>query len=157
MEMFNKIKELCKEHNISIFELENQIGISRGVLYTWKKSAPSIEKVYKVAKYFNVSIDYLVNHRVKGENILHITNSDDRALVKKYLNLNDMEHKDSIEQLIDKYKSKELQHINYENKLLEFINSSDSIKEDIKNGEIKLPVSLLNKLKNTDDFSQNNI
>lgn len=145
--MFNKIKELCKEHNISIFELENEIGISRGVLYTWKKSAPSIEKVYKVAKYFNVSIDYLVNHRVKGENMLHITNSDDRALVKKYLGLNNMEHKDSIEQLIDKYKTKELQHINYENKLLEFINSSDSIKEDIKNGEIKLPVNLLKKIK----------
>ncbi len=154
--MFNRIKGLCKEHNISIFELENQIGISRGVLYTWKKSAPSIEKVYKVAKYFNVSIDYLVNHRVKGENILHITNSDDRALVRKYLNLSDMEHKDNIEQLIDKYKAKELQHINYENKLLEFINSSDSIKEDIKNGEIKLPVSLLNKLKSTDEFSQKN-
>lgn len=154
--MFNKIKELCKEHNISIFELENEIGISRGVLYTWKKSAPSIEKVYKVAKYFNVSIDYLVDHHVKGENILHITNSDDKALVKKYLSLNDTEHKDSIEQLIDKYKAKELQHINYENKLLEFINSSDSIKEDIKNGEIKLPVSLLNKLNNTDEFNQEN-
>lgn len=155
--MFNKIKQLCKEHNISIFELENQIGISRGVLYTWKKSAPSIEKVYKVAKFFNVSIDYLVNHHVKGDNILHITNDDDRALVKKYLSLNNTEHKDNIEQLIDKYKSKELQHIKYENKLLEFINSSDSIKEDIKNGEIKLPLSLLNKLKNTDDFSTKNI
>lgn len=154
--MFNKIKELCKEHNISIFELENEIGISRGVLYTWKKSAPSIEKVYKVAKYFNVSIDYLVNHRVKGENMLHITNSDDRALVKKYLGLNNMEHKDSIEQLIDKYKTKELQHINYENKLLEFISSSDSIKEDIKNGEIKLPVNLLKKLNNTDSCNQEN-
>ena len=154
--MFNKIKELCKEHNISIFELENQIGISRGVLYTWKKSAPSIEKVYKVAKYFNVSIDYLVNHHVKGENILHITNSDDSTLVKKYLRLSDKEHKDSVEQLIDKYKTKELKHIKYENKLLEFINSSDSIKEDIKNGEIKLPVSLLNKLKNKSNFNVEN-
>lgn len=154
--MFNKIKELCKEHNISIFELENQIGISRGVLYTWKKSAPSIEKVYKVAKYFNVSIDYLVNHHVKGENILHITNSDDRTLVKKYLRLSDKKHKDSVEQLIDKYKTKELKHIKYENKLLEFINSSDSIKEDIKNGEIKLPVSLLNKLKNKSNFNVEN-
>lgn len=153
MEIFNKVKKLCEEHNISIFELENQIGISRGVLYTWKKSIPSIEKVYKVAKYFNISIDYLVDHRIKGQNVLHITDSNDRVLVNKYLNLTDVKHKNSIEQLIDKYKAKELQHMEYENKLLEFINSSDSIKKDIEDGKIKLPMNLLSKLKYEDEFS----
>lgn len=153
MEIFNKVKKLCEEHNISIFELENQIGISRGVLYTWKKSIPSIEKVYKVAKYFNISIDYLVDHRIKGQNVLHITDSNDRVLVNKYLNLTDVKHKNSIEQLIDKYKAKELQHMEYENKLLEFINSSDSIKKDIKDGKIKLPMNLLSKLKYEDELS----
>lgn len=157
MEIFNKIKKLCKEHNISIFELENQIGVSRGVLYTWKKSIPSIEKVYKVAKYFNVSIDYLVNHHIKGQDILHITDSNDRALVNKYLNLTDVNHKDSVEQLIDEYKAKELQHVEYENKLLEFINSSDSIKKDIKSGKIKLPMNLLSRLREEDELSLKNI
>ncbi len=153
MEIFNKIKKLCEEHNISIFELENQIGISRGVLYTWKKSIPSIEKVYKVAKYFNVSIDYLVDHQIKGQNILHITDSNDRLLVNKYLNLTDINHKNSVEQLIDEYKDKELQHMEYENRLLEFINSSDSIKKDIKAGKIKLPTNLLSRLKYEDELS----
>ena len=34
--------------------------------------------------------------------------------VKKYLRLSDKKHKDSVEQLIDKYKTKELKHIKYE-------------------------------------------
>ena len=146
LELFYKVKNLCKEYNISIFELESHIGISRGVLYTWKKSAPSIEKVHRVAEYFDISIDYLMDHRIQGDNILHVTNGYDKTLVKKYLGLSNPESKKSIEQLIDSYRAEEIEHLTYENRLLEFISSSDSIKEDIRKGEIKLPPELLSKL-----------
>lgn len=49
-------------------------------------------------------------------------------MVNKYLNLINANHKNSVEQPIYKYKVKELKHIEYENKLLKFIISSDSIK-----------------------------
>lgn len=146
MELFYKVKNLCKEYNISVFELESHIGISRGVLYTWKKSAPSIEKVHRVAEYFGISIDYLMDHRIQGDNILHVTNSYDKTLVKKYLGLSDSENKKSVEQLVESYMSEEMSHLTYENRLIEFIASSDPIKEDIKSGEIKLPPELLSKL-----------
>ena len=146
MELFYKVKNLCKEYNISVFELENHIGISRGVLYTWKKSAPSIDKVHRVAEYFDISIDYLMDHRIQGDSILHVTNSYDKTLVKKYLELSNSENKKSVEQLVESYRVEEMNHLKYENRLIEFINSSDSIKKDIKSGEIKLPPELLSKL-----------
>ena len=146
MELFYKVKNLCKEYNISVFELESHIGISRGVLYTWKKSAPSIEKVHRVAEYFDISIDYLMDHRIQGNNVLHVTNSYDKMLVKKYLGLSSSKNKKSVEQLVEGYISEEVSHLTYENRLIEFIASSDPIKEDIKSGEVKLPPELLSKL-----------
>ena len=61
MSIVNRIKDLCYEKEISIASLEKYLGFGNGSIYRWDKNSPTIEKVTKVADYFNVSVDYLLN------------------------------------------------------------------------------------------------
>lgn len=47
----------------SVRKLEEEIGLSNGLIASWSKSEPSKEKVEKVANFFNVSVDYLLNRK----------------------------------------------------------------------------------------------
>ncbi|CAM2749482.1 helix-turn-helix domain-containing protein [Fructilactobacillus fructivorans] len=61
MSIYQRVKELAKNKNISIRELEHQLGFSNGTLQKWDKTANS-QKLKKVANYFNVSVDYLLGN-----------------------------------------------------------------------------------------------
>lgn len=57
------IQALCKAHNMTVKALENAIdGISQGTIGKWDKSPPSVDKALLVARYFNVSLDFLVGN-----------------------------------------------------------------------------------------------
>lgn len=59
--IFSRIKELCAENNITLNKLEAELGMSASSISKWRYSvSPTIDKIAKVANYFNVSIDYLV-------------------------------------------------------------------------------------------------
>ncbi len=59
--LYQRIKELCARNNITISRLESELGFGNSSIKKWEKtSSPSIDKILKVAKYFNVSIDYLL-------------------------------------------------------------------------------------------------
>ena len=58
--MLNTIRGLCVKSNITLAELERELGFSAASLWKWEKSPPSITKVEMVAKYFEVSVDYLI-------------------------------------------------------------------------------------------------
>ena len=59
--IFSRIKELCAENNITLNKLEAEMGMSASSISKWKHSvSPTIDKIAKIASYFNVSIDYLV-------------------------------------------------------------------------------------------------
>lgn len=60
--IYNRIRDLAHQHKISLAELERSLEFSNGIISTWKFSNPSIDKVKKVANYFNVSIDYLLGN-----------------------------------------------------------------------------------------------
>lgn len=60
MNVLERIQKLGKKRGISIGFLEEKLGIGRGTIYKWNKSAPNTENLVKVADYFNVSIDYLL-------------------------------------------------------------------------------------------------
>ncbi|USS85889.1 helix-turn-helix domain-containing protein [Fructilactobacillus cliffordii] len=61
MSIYQRIKELAKNKNISIRELEHQLGFPNGTLQKWVDNANS-QKLKKVANYFNVSTDYLLGN-----------------------------------------------------------------------------------------------
>ncbi|MEK3788785.1 helix-turn-helix domain-containing protein [Paenibacillus sp. FSL K6-1230] len=57
MSIVENIRVLCKEANTSIPKLEKGLGFGNGAIYNWDKNSPSIDKMQKVADYFNVSIE----------------------------------------------------------------------------------------------------
>lgn len=59
--IFTRIKDLCAENDITVNKLETELGMSQYSIGRWKNATcPTIEKISKIAKYFGVSIDYLV-------------------------------------------------------------------------------------------------
>lgn len=60
MNIYEKVMSLCNEHGIDKTKLEQQCGFSQNSLNKWRKSFPSADKIIKVARFFNVSADYLL-------------------------------------------------------------------------------------------------
>lgn len=58
---YEKIKQLCKKKGVTVTGTEKELGFSRGSLCKVDKSKPSMEKVQKLAKYFEVPVSYLIN------------------------------------------------------------------------------------------------
>lgn len=68
--MYNRIENLCKDNNTNITEMCKQAGVSRAALTDLKKgrsSSLSAKTIQKIAKYFNVSTDYLMNGMEEAE------------------------------------------------------------------------------------------
>ena len=61
----NKINELRKLQNLSQRELATLIGTSQANLSRWEKglNEPSIVECWKIADFFDVSIDYLCGRK----------------------------------------------------------------------------------------------
>lgn len=57
------IKKLVKDKNISIEKLMNAIGMSETNFYRWQRgnNKPAMGSIIAIAKFFEVSIDYLVD------------------------------------------------------------------------------------------------
>lgn len=58
--LLKNIKNLCKKSGISIKQLEINLNLGNGTIYKWDEVSPSVANLQKVAKYFKVSLDYLV-------------------------------------------------------------------------------------------------
>ncbi len=58
--ILENIKNLCKKSGISIKQLETNLNFGNGTIYKWDEVSPSVANIQKVAKYFNVSLDYLI-------------------------------------------------------------------------------------------------
>lgn len=63
MGVYDKIKELAAQRKISIAQLERNLDISNGSISKWKNSHPNSEPLRKIADYFNVSVDYLLERQ----------------------------------------------------------------------------------------------
>ena len=57
-----RIFNLIKERKITQYRLAKDLAISDGLISDWKngRSSPTSERLIKLAKYFNVSTDYLL-------------------------------------------------------------------------------------------------
>ena len=66
--LFDKVKDLCAEREISVSKLASELSLSNSVATKWKKGAvPDGTTLLKIAEYFDVSVDYLLG-RVSGPN-----------------------------------------------------------------------------------------
>lgn len=64
--IFNNIKKLCAQRNISISQLEKEAGLGNGTISGWKESMPRIDSLQAVAKVLGTSIDKLVKEQKGG-------------------------------------------------------------------------------------------
>ena len=60
MTLKERIKDLCKERNVSLNKVEEDLGFGKGYLSKLDKSKPNISKIQKMADYFGVSVDWLM-------------------------------------------------------------------------------------------------
>ncbi|WP_270233253.1 helix-turn-helix domain-containing protein [Lactococcus garvieae] len=60
MSGFKRIKNLSDQKKISLQKVALDIGLSENAIYGWKTRKPKGEDLAKVAKYFHVSVDYLL-------------------------------------------------------------------------------------------------
>lgn len=67
--IYQKIKKLAKEEGVSIASLEKKLNIGNGTIRRWDEASPTFENVFKVAKYFDVSMDYFTEWEDE-ENVL---------------------------------------------------------------------------------------
>ena len=58
--MVDKIRQTAAERGWSLRELERQAGVATGTIYRWDDSKPSAEKLLKVAKALEVSMEELM-------------------------------------------------------------------------------------------------
>ena len=57
-----RLKELRQDQHIGQVELAKQIGVSKGVISLWENNLrePGMFNLIALAKYFDVSVDFLV-------------------------------------------------------------------------------------------------
>lgn len=61
MSLKERIKILAQERGMSLPALEAELGFGNSTIVKWDKSIPNAEKLNIVAKYFGVSMEYLLN------------------------------------------------------------------------------------------------
>lgn len=83
MTVYNRIENLRNSKKISQGKLEKELGFSNGSISKWKNSTPTPERLQKVADYFGVSMEYLLNgaENPKREEAI-LTKKDERDIEK---------------------------------------------------------------------------
>lgn len=108
MEFYERLNKLIQENGLSQGRLEKEIGISNGSVSKWKTSVPSTKTLKKLAEFFNVSDDWLLNGK-ESECTIEMAGIDAKLIfmskeVKEYaLKLNNLpkEKQKTIIDLID--------------------------------------------------------
>ena len=60
MTLVERIRVLARQRDLSLPQLEVELGLGNGTISRWKTSSPNTDKLQKIADYFNVSMDYLL-------------------------------------------------------------------------------------------------
>lgn len=83
MSLKDRIKSLANERGISLPTLEAELGFGNSTIVKWDKSTPNADKLNAVAKYFDVSMDYLMN----GIDEDGLTTKDNKDIAKDLDNI----------------------------------------------------------------------
>jgi len=63
--IYENVKRLCDERNVSVWALEKACGIANGAIGKWngKSAAPRVDTLSAIADYFGVTVDALLKSR----------------------------------------------------------------------------------------------
>lgn len=87
------VKKLRINQNISQVELAKKLGVSKQTVSNWENNniQPSIDMLTKVAEYFSVTTDYLLE--LDDRKFLEVTGLSDQHLVHIQQIINDLSEK----------------------------------------------------------------
>lgn len=74
--LVEKIRALARQRDLSLPQLEQELGLGNGTISRWRSSSPNTEKLQKIADYFNVSMDYLLGREQ------YLTQKDEKDIAK---------------------------------------------------------------------------
>ena len=96
----NNLRKLRKGKELSLKQLGNYLGMSESTisLYENNKREPDIATLFKLADYFDVSVDYLLDRESKKEASLPVTMLEKDA--QKLLDMYDEMSKESKDQVM---------------------------------------------------------
>lgn len=60
MTTYETIKALCVKNDTNPSSVEKALGLSNGIIGSWRKYSPSSKSIQKVADYFSVPVEYLL-------------------------------------------------------------------------------------------------
>lgn len=62
MNFYERLNQLIKESGKSMNQVERELNFPRNTIQSYKRSNPSSKRLTEIAKYFDVSIDYLLGN-----------------------------------------------------------------------------------------------
>ncbi len=95
MNLVQRIRNLCNSKNMTFAELERILGFSNGQIRRWESTKPGIDKIQKVADYFDVSVDYLLG-RKKDEYLGEHQNEDVLIMHRAAENMNEAQRQKAL-------------------------------------------------------------
>lgn len=120
MTLKDRIKKLCKEKGVSMSRLETDCGFGRGYVSKLDKSAPNSQKLQKIADYFDISLDDLMNGepgQIIGTNVcLQSRVGNDIELctaLEKYYKLSDAKRKHILELISFLSENPKIQYVTF--------------------------------------------
>ena len=60
MTIYEFVKVLADEKNMTIAEVERACGLGNATVKAWAKSSPRVDKLYIVSEFFNVPMEYFL-------------------------------------------------------------------------------------------------
>lgn len=86
-----KLKELRFKNDITQSEFAKLLGVAQQTVGSWEKekSTPNYDLLKQIAKYFNVSIDYLLDNDAGANSNTPPLNAEQAELIAEYDALND--------------------------------------------------------------------
>ena len=64
MNLYDKVRKIATDRNISIYTIEKEAGLSNGSISKWNKSVPTLLNIISVTDYLDITIDELLNMEV---------------------------------------------------------------------------------------------
>ncbi|PEH10058.1 helix-turn-helix transcriptional regulator [uncultured Megamonas sp.] len=68
MKIYDVIKKISSEKNISIYKLEHDLNFSNGSISKWNTWSPNAVKLQEVADYLGVTSSFILNEARKDGN-----------------------------------------------------------------------------------------
>ena len=65
--MYKVFEQLCKEKHVSAYKVSKETGVHQSTLSDWKrgKATPKVDKLQKIADYFNVPVSVFFENEQK--------------------------------------------------------------------------------------------